>query len=42
MRRTHQALATLALGLALVGGAAAMVGWTAATRRRRPRTAAGT
>jgi H+/gluconate symporter-like permease len=84
MRRTHKALATLALGLALatataaaadrtairpsaptdpaapapgvdvgvtllvglvgglVGGAAAMLGWTATTRRRRPRVAAGT
>jgi hypothetical protein len=26
----------------LVGGAAAMLGWTATTRRRRPRVAAGT
>jgi hypothetical protein len=36
--------ATLLVGLVggLVGGAAVMVGWTAATRRRRPRTAAGT
>jgi hypothetical protein len=42
MRRTHKVLATLVLGLALVVGAAVMVGWTAATRRRRPRTAAGT
>jgi hypothetical protein len=34
-------LATLLVGLAggLLGGAAAMVGWTAATRRRRPRAA---
>jgi hypothetical protein len=36
--------ATLLVGLVggLVGGAAAMLGWTATTRRRRPRTAAGT
>jgi hypothetical protein len=36
--------ATLLVGLVggLVGGAAVAVGWTAATRRRRPRTAAGT
>jgi hypothetical protein len=37
-------LATLLLGLVggLIGGTAAMVGWTATTRRRRPRAAAGT
>jgi hypothetical protein len=37
-------LATLLVGLlgGLVGGAAAMVGWAATTRRRRPRAAAGT
>jgi hypothetical protein len=37
-------VATLLVGLVggLVGGAAAMVGWTATTRRRRPRAAAGT
>ncbi|HWD47200.1 MAG TPA: hypothetical protein VHM23_26380 [Actinomycetota bacterium] len=37
-------LATLLIGLVggLVGGAAAMVGWTTTTRRRRPRAAAGT
>jgi hypothetical protein len=37
-------LATLLVGLVggLVGGAAAMLGWTAATRRRLPRAAAGT
>jgi hypothetical protein len=37
-------LATLLVGLVggLVGGAAAMVGWTATTRRHRPRAAAGT
>ena len=37
-------LATLLIGLVggLVGGAAAMVGWTATTRRRRPRAATGT
>jgi hypothetical protein len=37
-------LATLLLGLigGLIGGAAAMVGWTATTHRRRPRAAAGT
>jgi hypothetical protein len=37
-------LATLLVGLVggLVGGAAVMVGWTATTRRRRPRAAAGT
>jgi hypothetical protein len=37
-------LATLLVGLVggLVGGAAALLGWTATTRRRRPRTAAGT
>jgi hypothetical protein len=37
-------LATLLIGLVggLVGGAAAMLGWTATTRRRRPRAAAGT
>ena len=37
-------LATLLVGLVggLVGGAAAMVGWSATTRRRRPRAAAGT
>jgi hypothetical protein len=36
--------ATLLVGLVggLLGGAAVMVGWTAATRRRRPRAAAGT
>jgi len=36
--------ATLLVGLVggLLGGAAAMVGWTATTRRRRPRAAAGT
>ena len=35
---------TLLIGLVggLVGGAAAMLGWTATTRRRRPRVAAGT
>jgi hypothetical protein len=37
-------LATLLVGLVggLVGGAAAMVGWTATTHRRRPPAAAGT
>jgi hypothetical protein len=37
-------LATLLVGLVggLVGGAAAMLGWTATTRRRRPPAAAGT
>jgi hypothetical protein len=37
-------VATLLVGLVggLVGGAAAMIGWTATTRRRRPRAAAGT
>jgi hypothetical protein len=37
-------VATLLIGLigGLVGGAAAMLGWTATTRRRRPRAAAGT
>jgi hypothetical protein len=37
-------VATLLIGLVggLVGGAAAMIGWTATTRRRRPRAAAGT
>jgi hypothetical protein len=37
-------LATLLIGLVggLVGGAGAMVGWTATTRRRQPRAAAGT
>jgi len=37
-------VATLLVGLVggLVGGAAAMLGWTATTRRRRPRAAAGT
>jgi hypothetical protein len=37
-------LATLLVGLVggLLGGAAVVVGWTATTRRRRPRTAAGT
>jgi hypothetical protein len=37
-------LATLLVGLVggLVGGAAAMLGWTATTHRRRPRAAAGT
>jgi hypothetical protein len=36
--------ATLLIGLVggLVGGAAAMVGWAATTRRRRPRAATGT
>jgi hypothetical protein len=36
--------ATLLVGLVggLLGGAAAMLGWTATTRRRRPRAAAGT
>jgi hypothetical protein len=36
--------ATLLIGLigGLVGGAAAMLGWTATTHRRRPRAAAGT
>jgi hypothetical protein len=36
--------ATLLVGLVggLVGGAAAMVGWTATTHRRRPRAVAGT
>ena len=35
---------TLLVGLVggLLGGAAVMVGWTATTRRRRPRAAAGT
>jgi hypothetical protein len=35
---------TLLVGLVggLVGGAAAMLGWTATARRRRPRVAAGT
>ena len=38
------ALATMLLGLlgGLVGGAAAVIGWTISTRRRLPRTAAGT
>ena len=37
-------VATLLIGLVggLAGGAAAMIGWTATTRRRRPRAAAGT
>jgi hypothetical protein len=37
-------VATLLIGLVggLVGGAAAMIGWTATTRRRRPQAAAGT
>jgi hypothetical protein len=37
-------VATLLIGLVggLVGGAAAMIGWTATTRGRRPRAAAGT
>jgi hypothetical protein len=37
-------LATLLIGLVggLLGGAAVVVGWTATTRRRRPRPAAGT
>ena len=37
-------VATLLIGLigGLVGGAAAMLGWTATTHRRRPRAAAGT
>jgi hypothetical protein len=37
-------LASLLVGLVggLVGAAAAIIGWTAATRRRRPRVAAGT
>jgi hypothetical protein len=37
-------VATLLIGLVggLVGGAAAMIGWTATTRRHRPRAAAGT
>jgi hypothetical protein len=37
-------VATLLVGLVggLVGGAAAMIGWTATTHRRRPRAAAGT
>jgi gas vesicle protein len=37
-------LATLLVGLVggLVGGAAAMIGWTATTRRLRPRAAAST
>jgi hypothetical protein len=37
-------LATLLVGLVggLLGGAAVVVGWTATTRRRRPRAAAGT
>jgi hypothetical protein len=36
--------ATLLIGLVggLVGGAAAMIGWTTTTHRRRPRAAAGT
>jgi hypothetical protein len=36
--------ATLLVGLVggLLGGAVVMVGWTATTRRRRPRTATGT
>jgi hypothetical protein len=36
--------ATLLVGLigGLVGGTAALLGWTATTRRRRPRAAAGT
>jgi hypothetical protein len=35
---------TLLVGLVggLLGGAAVVIGWTAATRRRRPRAAAGT
>jgi hypothetical protein len=38
------AVAALLLGLlgGLVGGAAAVIGWTISTRRRLPRTAAGT
>jgi hypothetical protein len=38
------ALAALLLGLVggLVGGAAALIGWTISTRRRLPRTVAGT
>ena len=37
-------VATLLIGLVggLFGGAAAMIGWTATTHRRRPRAAAGT
>ena len=37
-------VATLLIGLVggLAGGAAAMIGWTATTHRRRPRAAAGT
>ena len=37
-------VATVLVGLVggLVGGAAAMVGWSATTRRRRPRPAAST
>jgi heme O synthase-like polyprenyltransferase len=37
-------VATLLVGLigGLVGGAAAMLGWTATTHRRRPRAAAST
>ena len=37
-------LASLLVGLVggMLGGAAVMVGWTATTRRRRPRAAAGT
>jgi C4-dicarboxylate-specific signal transduction histidine kinase len=37
-------LATLLVGLVggLLGGVAAMIGWTATTRRGRPRAAAGT
>jgi hypothetical protein len=37
-------VATLLIGLVggLVGGAAAMLGWTATSHRRRPRAAAGT
>lgn len=42
MRRTHRTLIMLALGLALVGGAAAVVGWTTLTRRRLLRGAVGT
>jgi hypothetical protein len=36
--------ATLLIGLVggLLGGAAVVVGWTATTRRRRPRAVAGT
>ncbi len=36
-------VATVLIGLVggLIGGAAAMIGWTATTRQRRPRAAAG-